>query len=101
LGDTAGAIFIGLGCAGLLWLRCWSRRCKVALPHGTAQREEAEAGPRMMDILRQRSAWGTFLGMFGGTNMLYCLLTWLPYYLVRARHFSLERMEESGRSRIC
>jgi ACS family D-galactonate transporter-like MFS transporter len=89
--------FIGLGCAGLLWLPLWlAKMPRMALPHGTAQREEAEAGPRMMDILRQRSAWGTFLGMFGGNYLLYCLLTWLPYYLVRERHFSLERMGRIG-----
>jgi MFS family permease len=56
----------------------------------------AEPGPRMTDIVSHRSAWGTFLGMFGGNYLLYCLLTWLPYYLVRERHFSLQRMGKIG-----
>src|SRR3989442_5634099 len=50
----------------------------------------------MTDILLRREAWGTFLGMFGGNYLLYYLLTWLPYYLVRERQFSLERMGKIG-----
>src|SRR6266850_2203764 len=85
--------FIGLGCAGLLWLPLWlAKMPRTAVTAGATEGKEAEAGPRMTDILRQRSAWGTFLGHFGGNYLLYCLLTWLPYYLVHERHFSLERM---------
>jgi len=89
--------FIGLGCVGLLWLPLWMKKMpRTVLSLGSAQGKVAEPGPRMTDILRQRSAWGTFLGMFGGNYLLYCLLTWLPYYLVRERHFSLERMGRIG-----
>jgi MFS family permease len=89
--------FIGLGCVGLLWLPLWMKKMpRMALSLGSAQGKAAGPGPRMTEILRQRSAWGTFLGHFGGNYMLYCLLTWLPYYLVRERHFSLQRMGRIG-----
>jgi len=89
--------FIGLGCAGLLWLPLWlAKMPRVAATTGATEGKAAEAGPRMIDILEQRSAWGTFLGHFGGNYLLYCLLTWLPYYLVRERHFSLPRMGRIG-----
>jgi len=89
--------FIGLGCVGLLWLPLWIKKMpQTALRLGSAQGKAGEPRPRMTDILRQRSAWGTFLGHFGGNYMLYCLLTWLPYYLVRERHFSLQRMGRIG-----
>jgi MFS family permease len=89
--------FIGLGCAGFLWLPLWlAKMPRMAVTAGATEGQAAEAGPRMMDILRRRSAWGTFLGHFGGNYLLYCLLTWLPYYLVRERHFSLQRMGRIG-----
>jgi MFS transporter, ACS family, D-galactonate transporter len=89
--------FIGLGCAGLLWLPLWLKKMpRMMLTLGSAQGKAAKPGPRMRDILWRREAWGTFLGMFGGNYLLYCLLTWLPYYLVRERHFSLQRMGKIG-----
>jgi MFS transporter, ACS family, D-galactonate transporter len=46
----------------------------------------------MLQILKQRSAWGTCVGLFCMNYLLYFLLTWLPFYLVRERHFSLAAM---------
>jgi len=82
--------FVGLGCAGLLWLPLWLAK----MPRTTAANETAqtEPAPTVADILMQRSAWGSFGGHFGGNYLLYFLLTWLPYYLVRERHFSLVQM---------
>src|SRR6266568_2621091 len=86
--------FIGLGCAGFLWLPVWLK--KMPRCAATELAQKAEPGPGMTDILLRREAWGTFLGMFGGNYLLYYLLTWLPYYLVRERQFSLERMGKIG-----
>jgi MFS family permease len=82
--------FVGLGCAGLLWLPLWLAK----MPRETAANatNRAEPSPTVADILMQRSAWGTFGGHFGANYLLYFLLTWLPYYLVRERHFSLVEM---------
>jgi MFS transporter, ACS family, D-galactonate transporter len=49
-----------------------------------------------LTILRQRSAIGTCLGLFCVNYCLYFLVTWLPFYLVRERHFSLREMALIG-----
>jgi MFS family permease len=95
--------FIALGAAGFLWIPLWLARMPRAT-HSTASSETAnrfetdvgEDGPNITDILVHRSAWGTFLGHFGGNYFLYFLLTWLPYYLVNERNFSLARMGKIG-----
>ena len=46
-------------------------------------------GRECFPILRQRSAWGTCLGQFCVNYYLYFLVTWLPFYLVRGRHLSM------------
>jgi sugar phosphate permease len=50
----------------------------------------------MLELLRQRSVWGTFFGLFCLNSAWYFLITWFPYYLVRQRHFSTERMAVLG-----
>jgi cyanate permease len=58
--------------------------------------DESESALGIAQILATRSAWGTFLGHFGGNYFLYFLLTWLPYYLVHERQFSLAHMGKIG-----
>lgn len=85
--------FIALGLLALLWLPPWV----VWMP-----RREATPvrGPDLksgyLDILRQRSAWGTCIGQSSINYFLYFLVTWLPFYLVRGRHFSLNQMARIG-----
>jgi sugar phosphate permease len=50
----------------------------------------------VLDILRQRSAWGTCIGQASINYYLYFLVTWLPFYLVRGRHLSLHDMANAG-----
>jgi MFS transporter, ACS family, D-galactonate transporter len=50
----------------------------------------------VLDILRQRSAWGTCIGQSSINYYLYFLVTWLPFYLVRGRHMSLNEMANAG-----
>jgi MFS family permease len=87
--------FLTLGLGSLLWLIPWlawmPRRTKVAAP-------VSEAKVRIVDILRQRSAWGTCLGQFCINYCLYFLVTWLPSYLRRGRHFSMDEMARAGGS---
>jgi MFS family permease len=56
----------------------------------------SETKVRILDILRQRSAWGTCFGQFAINYCLYFLVTWLPSYLTRGRHFSMDRMAKTG-----
>jgi MFS family permease len=89
--------FLALGAAGFLWIPFWLARMPRAL-QVSAPAAESEAAPAsgIADILVHRSAWGTFLGHFGGNYFLYFLLTWLPYSLVHERNFSLLRMGKIG-----
>ena len=79
--------FIVLGCVTLLWLAPWLRW----MPRATAA-SAARQSIALSAVLRQRSLWGTCSGQFCGNYLLYFLITWLPYYLVRERHFSMNRM---------
>ncbi len=85
--------FIALGLAALLWLPPWwawmPRRS--AAPAKASGRESG-----YLDILRQRSAWGTCIGQSSINYYLYFLVTWLPFYLVRGRHLSLNEMARMG-----
>lgn len=85
--------FLALGLGGLLWLVPWlawmPRRTRAAAP-------VSEAAAGILDILRQRSAWGTCLGQFCVNYTLYFLVTWLPSYLIRARHLSMNQMAMVG-----
>ena len=43
-----------------------------------------------------RSAWGACGGHFCSNYLNYFLVTWLPYYLVRERNFSMQSMAKIG-----
>jgi ACS family D-galactonate transporter-like MFS transporter len=54
-------------------------------------------------MIRQRSTfcgsarpWGSFVGLFCNSYLLYLLIAWLPFYLVRERHFSMDSMAKIG-----
>jgi MFS transporter, ACS family, D-galactonate transporter len=85
--------FIVLGSASLLWLPLWIRRRPrgPGLPAATSGRPA-----RMLQILQQRSAWGTFIGLFAFNYIWYFQITWLPFYLKRTRGFSTETMSVVG-----
>jgi MFS family permease len=83
--------FLVLGLGAFPWVLCWVRW----MPKGQ-EREGASEGPGIAEILHNRSAWATFIGLFCGNYFLYFLITWLPYYLVHERHFSMESMAVMG-----
>jgi MFS transporter, ACS family, D-galactonate transporter len=85
--------FIGLGFICLAWLLPWMKW----MPKGPGMAVSLAARtPSIPEILEQRSAWGTFGGLFSYNYLSYFLLTWLPFYLVRERHFSMEKMGSIG-----
>lgn len=47
-------------------------------------------------LLSKRAVWGTVGGICGANYAWYFLLTWLPSYLMRERHFSLTSMATLG-----
>ena len=100
LGTLAGGIllahhgwrtlFLLLGAISLLWLIPWiAWGPRTAAP---AKPDEPPASPGAMEIAACRDAWGTFLGNACYTYSYYFLLTWLPSYLIEARHLSTAAM---------
>jgi MFS transporter, ACS family, D-galactonate transporter len=57
---------------------------------------DAPGAPVFLELLRVRSLWGTCLGLFCGNYANYFLITWLPFYLVRERQFSMDKMAKIG-----
>jgi MFS transporter, ACS family, D-galactonate transporter len=87
--------FVVLGLASLLWLPAWVKW----VPRGAGLVTSTSAKPAgLLEILLQRSAWGTFAGLFCFNYLWYFLITWLPYYLVHHRNFSLQTMSLVGGS---
>jgi MFS family permease len=85
--------FYVLGGGSLLWLIPWL----AAMPKGkSAVREDASKVPSIGAILRQRAVWFTSFGQFCGNYYWYFLITWLPAYLEKERHFPKQKMALFG-----
>lgn len=89
------SFFIALGLVSLLWLLPWLSfmpKKHYAAPVAA----DSSGSPSLLEFLSLRSAWGTCIGLFCGNYLNYFLITWLPFYLVRERHFSMDRMAKIG-----
>jgi ACS family D-galactonate transporter-like MFS transporter len=85
--------FLVLGLAGLLWLPPWL----AWMPRRTdAPSRSLGRTAGVLDILRQRSAWGTCIGQASINYYLYFLVTWLPFYLKRGRLLSPSEMANAA-----
>jgi MFS family permease len=82
--------FLGIGLLSLLWLPAWWRW----KPRGewTGAAAVKRQTPGFAEIFQQRSFWGTAAGNFCGNYLLYFMVTWLPYYLVREQHMTMTAM---------
>ncbi|MBV8784137.1 MAG: MFS transporter [Gammaproteobacteria bacterium] len=84
------AVFLLFGLASLLWLWPWQR---LSLPASSAPTDvHRPAMPSFKAILSQRALWGAALGHFAANYTYYFIIAWLPFYLVRARGFSITAM---------
>jgi MFS transporter, ACS family, D-galactonate transporter len=88
------SFFIAVGLISLLWLLPWLRWMPQG--PGLVTAVSKEPAPTTIEILKQRSAWGSFAGLFCNAYSLYFLIAWLPFYLVRERHFSMDAMAKIG-----
>ncbi len=82
-------VFILFGAASLLWLLPWRR---AVIPRASAAQAVDDTQPSFGQILRQRALWGAGLGHFASNYGYYFIASWLPFYLVKTRGFSLETM---------
>jgi MFS family permease len=85
--------FIGLCVVSLVWLIPW---LLFMPPTPACAAGESVRSPAFWEILGQREFLGTALGLFCGNYFHYTLLTWLPTYLVEARHFTMDQMAMTG-----
>lgn len=82
-------VFLVLGFSSLLWLPAWLKW----MPRGCRLMETAPGRSHAFsEILCQHAFWASLTGHFCGNYFWYFLLTWLPYYLVRERGFSMDQM---------
>ncbi|MGP8246580.1 MAG: MFS transporter [Bryobacteraceae bacterium] len=80
-------LFLITGSFALIWLVPWLIWAPRTLVRAESKREAV--GPGWSQLLGRRDVWGTCGGLCGANYAWYFLLTWLPSYLVRERHFSL------------
>lgn len=81
--------FIVLGFLSFVWLLPWFKW----MPRGQhLVTNLAVETPSAFQILEQRSAWGTFASLFCTNYLQYFFITWMPFYFVRGRHFSMNKM---------
>jgi len=108
--------FVVFGVGSSLWLLPWLKFLRKPMPtaqpntppvprnasilsasssaaHGAAGELTGEPiSATILQILQQRSAWGTFAGLFAYNYVWYFFITWLPTYLIRERGFSVRAM---------
>jgi MFS family permease len=81
-------VFFLFGLASLFWLIPWLRT-EVPKPVKSAV---GLAGPSLKTLLRERALWGASIGHFASNYGYYFIVSWLPFYLVKARGYSLDTM---------
>jgi MFS transporter, ACS family, D-galactonate transporter len=85
--------FIVLGLASMLWIIPWLKW--MPKKHLAAPTDSIDS-LSVFEFLRLRPAWGSCVGLFAVNYVSYFLITWLPFYLMREQHFSIENMAELG-----
>jgi len=86
-------VFLVFGALAILWLVPWWR---TRIPEAGTAGVPAQSPPAFGEILRQRALWGASLGHFAANYGYYFIVSWLPFYLVKARGFSIESMAETA-----
>ena len=84
------AVFMAFGAVSLLWLWPWSRVAMI--PSAAPGQSSAETPPSFPQILRRRELWGASLGHFASNYGYYFIVSWLPFYLIKSRGFSMGSM---------
>jgi len=86
--------FVVLGFVTMLWLIPWF----LWMPRGQGLLAQASHRlvPSIWKILQQRSAWGSFGGLFTLNFTLYFMFNWLPTFLVQERKFAMTKVATVG-----
>jgi MFS family permease len=87
-------MFVCFGALSLLWILPW-RRTTLSAPLATNQRATEPPVPLTM-LIRERSLWGTSIGLFCANYALYFFSSWLPTYLVKVHGLSMNQMAQTA-----
>ena len=82
-------VFIVFGAVSLVWLWPWSR---AGISPPAAPKQPADSQPSYPQILKRRELWGASLGHFASNYGYYFIVSWLPFYLIKSRDFSMGSM---------
>jgi ACS family D-galactonate transporter-like MFS transporter len=87
-------MFLIIGGVSMAWLIPW---VFVAVNQTVETgRAFSEPAPPILEILSKRTAWGTFIGLFCYNYTWYFLITWLPSYLEKERHYTKDMLSTFG-----
>jgi MFS family permease len=84
-------VFMLFGAVSLMWLWPWSR-VRIGPPDAPTSLSAGSQQPSFPQILRRRELWGASLGHFASNYGYYFIVSWLPFYLVKSRGFSMGSM---------
>lgn len=96
--------FLAVGALGFIWLLLWlwlyespqtssriTAKELVLLQTGSVS-EAAGAPVSWRELLRHRETWAVVMARFFGDPVWWLYITWLPLYLFKVRHFSLQEI---------
>ena len=81
-------VFVVVGLVSLLWVIPWLRYMPNSQPASVCKTSSAKA----LEIVRQRNFWAASAGHFCSNYPFYFMIVWLPLYLVRERHLTMQQM---------
>ena len=86
------AFFLVLGFGSLLWLIPWALWSRALPGSNRAADRPALPSPSIWEIVRRRPVLASAFGLFSTNYFWYFLITWLPAYMEKERHFDKSRM---------
>ena len=96
--------FLAIGALGFVWLVLWlwlygtpeDHFRITANEYALIQHDREAKGPQedipWRRLLRRREAWAVIMARFFGDPVWWLYITWLPLYLYKVRHFSLQEI---------
>ena len=82
--------FYATGLGSLIWVALWFLTFREKTDAATPGAPAAKARVPVMPLLRYRNTWAMICVKFCQDYLYYLFLTWLPGYLVFARHLDLK-----------
>lgn len=90
------SLFMVLGFGALIWLPFWWKEAPKKDHPSDVKKAPIGREPSILELLGRRAVWGSFLGLFAINYAWYFMITWIPFYLVKYRGFSTEKMSVYG-----